>query len=598
MILFKETNALFEALEKEPIISFDSETTGLQWYQGDHAFIWVFGTKDDEYLIDLRGMDPAPFYERFHAFMNDPSRVLIGANSKFDLHMISGLKDYSATVHDIQVLARLEQSDRMKVSLDVVAKEFGYEKLTTVEDWIKKNKAYRFKKTVTGELEKIKRYDAVPEEIIYAYAARDARITYDIYFRLMERLDQIDQYLSSLAIPKDLKQYIHKQALLTRVLFLMEKEGFLVDEDFTRTAYTNERAKIDYELGRFKELTGVDLVDSAKSLTEVFGNVEGVLQSAPRTDKGNTSFTDSFLSSLKHPIAESIINYRTANKKLGTYYSNFLDLRCADGKIHTNFRQSRTKTGRLSSSEPNLQNVSSEEEVIDKEKDAQVRGCFIAPPDYYIVSIDYSSQEMRLMFDLAGEHDIINEIKNGADPHQATADLLGITRKQAKSINFGILYGMGSAKLAASLGLTIDESKRIKRDYFLGLRKVDRFVDAVKGKASLGMLSNISGRVYRFTEKFSYKAINYLIQGSSAEITVNAMLACEKELRSTKSRLVLSVHDELVFYMHKDEVRELVPRIKQLMVGSYEHSWLPMDVGIEIGTRWSELIGWDEWLKS
>ena len=587
MIVAKSCADLFGLLAQHKKISFDSETTGLNWQRGDYAFMWAFGIKDEELLFDLRGQSPAPFYEYFHRFLQDSSHTLIGANPKFDLHMIPELKDYQAHVHDVQVMARFLRSDRLTVGLDALAKERGLQKLDTVKEWIKKNKAYRFEK-VGDNLEKIPRYDAVPEEIIYPYAAGDARLAYDLFDIYTDELHALNKYNLALNPPKDVFKALETEEKVTRVLFKMESRGVCIDEEYTRTALTVERARAVGSCKDFKEITGRDFKDSAKLFTEVFGDAGGVLESAPRTEKGSYSFTDTFLSSVKHPAAKAITTHREAHKKSRTYYTNFLELRGRNGRIHTNFRQSSTATGRLSCSDPNLQNVSTEDD-----SQYQVRGCFVAPEDYYMVAIDYQAQEMRLMLDLAAELKVINEVKAGKDLHQATADLLNITRKQAKNINFGILYGMGVGKLANSLGVSVEVAKVLKRRYFMSLPNVYSLVSKVTERAAKGRLANIAGRVYQFDSKFAYKGVNYLIQGSSAEITKAAMIECEKYLDDKLSKLILSVHDELVFYVHKTEVDEVVPQIAEIMKNAYVHTFLPMDVGIEIGTRWSDLESWN-----
>jgi DNA polymerase-1 len=232
----------------------------------------------------------------------------------------------------------------------------------------------------------------------------------------------------------------------------------------------------------------------------------------------------------------------------------------------------------------------------DDDSEFPIRGCFISPPDFYIVSIDYQAQEMRMMLDMAGEKVLADEIIAGKDVHQATADLVGVSRKQAKTISFGLLYSMGVTKLAGALGVSLAEGQELRNEYFKGLRNVESFIGRVMRKAEKGMISNIAGRIYKFEKKYSYKAVNYLIQGSSSEITKTAMIGCEDFLSDKESKLVLSVHDELVFYVHKNEL-DMIPKLATIMKESYTHDILPMDVGIEIGTRWSEMEDYSEWLE-
>lgn len=603
MIVVENPALLFEELSNHKVISMDCETTGLKWQRGDYAFMWSFATDQESYIYDIRRSGGQDFYERLYQLLMNPEQIVLGVNPKFDLHM-TGIQEYKAQVIDISIMRRLVNTNALAVGLAAIAEEIGLKKDDEVKKWIQKNKAYRWEKSYSGELIKIPRYDMVPDTIMYNYAAIDAEIPVKAYRYYMQKLSEMDVYNQALTIQEDksLFKVLTKEVEVTRVLFNMEKRGFLLDEEYCINADATERAKVHLATEKFKELTGRDFKDSAKYFVELLGESHELIQNAPRTKKGALSFTDEYLSGTDNEIAKTIVQYRKAAKKSGTYYSGFLDLcRRATGMdagpvpptIHTNFRQPQTATGRLSASDPNLQNVSNEDS-----SDNQVRGCFIAPPDHYIVSIDYQAQEMRVMLDFAGEETVISEVKKGKDLHLATAEMMGVSRKEAKTINFGILYGMGGQKLADSLEVTLDAAKLLKQKYMRSLVRVAGFIDRVISKArNQGKITNIEGRVYSFDKGFEYKAINYLVQGSSAEITKTAMIYCERLLAPYISKMVSSIHDELVFYVHKDELF-LIEQIAQAMKDAYKHRSLPMDVGIEIGTRWSEMEGYREWLDN
>lgn len=582
MILLENHAMLFDALKKAQTFSFDTETTGLKWYSTDYPIILSFATLTEEFVVDLRKVSPEPFFSGLRELLLDPEIHLIGTNTKFDLHMVKAY-EIKARVSDTQILMRLNDSDSLKTGLEALGELVGIAKDDTVKKWIQKNKAYRYEFLPNGDPVKIPRYDAVPEEMLYTYAARDARVTFEGYHFLVRELEKLDAYNRTLAGDKSIFNCLHKEEDLLKVLLNIEKRGVLLDLEYTSQGLHHEENHVKEAREDYQKLTGRDFVDSSKALVEAFGSDSAIVRSAPRTEKGNVSFTDSFLSSLNEPVAEAILRFRKSHKKSGTYYSNFVYLKGSDGRIHTNFRQSQTSTGRLSSSDPNLQNVSN-----DDDSRFPIRGCFIAPEGYDILSIDYQAQEMRVMIDMAGQEDLAREILNGKDVHQATADLLGIDRKSAKTINFGLLYGMGVTKMAGALDVPLQEAQRLKNEYFKGLQEVGSFTKRVVAKAEKGRLSNLAGRIYKFDKKFAYKAINYLIQGSSSEITKTAMIECEKFLQDKKTKLVLSVHDELVFYLHESE-HYLVPELASIMKVSYTHDILPMDVGIEIGKRWSEM---------
>lgn len=586
-----------EHLRKNDEFSLDSETTGLLWNTGDRPFLWSISTADRTFLWDVRNSESNYlFYQIMDKQFQREDLTVIFANAKFDLHMFRSDMAFAkillkCKILDILVLARIMNNQMMRAGLDDVAKLFGYAKDDSVKKYIQKHQLYRKHITLMGNEVKIPEYSKVPNEIMYPYAAKDSRITFDCKAKLMQEILMLDGYNQTLLTPKSLATVIDNEAQLTKTLFNMESEGVLIDESYTRSSFSGERSRFEACAHDFKEITGRELVDSPKAFTEIFRAYPDLYSRIPTTEKGNLSFKDSFLSSIAHPVAESITGYRQSYKKAGTYFGNFLQLKAADGRIRTDFRQSKTRTSRLSASSPNLQNVSGDtDEYEESEKDLSVRRCFVAPEGYLWLSLDYKAQELRMLFDLAGETTIIEKIKAGMDGHEVTAQELGITRKKAKTLNFGLIYGMGTTKLAEALGVSVEEAKEIKYTYFKKIPKVGKLIREVTRKAELGLISNWYGRVYRFEKKFAYKAVNYLIQGGCAEITKIAMNRIGGYLadNNCKTKLVLSIHDELCFYLHKDEM-DLIPVLRNIMVEAYEHDTLPMDTSAEIGANWAEL---------
>jgi DNA polymerase I len=315
------------------------------------------------------------------------------------------------------------------------------------------------------------------------------------------------------------------------------------------------------------------------------------------TDKGNPSFAKEFLKpQIDHPIVQTIFDYRDAFKVAGSYYQTFLHFMDENGVLHANIRQSGAATGRFSITDPALQTLKKDEEEIDEddldqETKSQVRRCLVPRENYSFLGLDYKQMEYRVMLDYAGEMELIEAVKNGMDIHQATADLLQITRKQAKTINFALLYGTGKDKLAKMLGLTVEEAVKLKGKYFAKLPKVEAFINNVIFTArNEGRIYNKFGRVYAFLDRnFAYKAPNYLIQGGCSDAMRDAMIGCAELLANTKSRMILQVHDELLFEIHKDE-KYLAPLLKDIMRKAYPHRLLPMDVDEEWSdTSWQDM---------
>lgn len=583
----EELENLTSRLRGESIVSLDFETTGLNAYKGDKPFILSLATVSEEFVVPV-------YYPRLVASLLkvvlgvgiETVKEVRGFNIKFDLHFCNtffGIKpgDINSTLVDAQVLARLVKNDALKLSLDEVSKWYSLRKDKQVEEFIKDNKCYR----LDQEGERIPDYAMVPPEIMHKYAAQDARLHYDLVDHLLMDLGKHQKYLQTLSGEKDIFKLAYLESSVTKVLLGMEAEGVLLDEAYTKAASSFETGRIVESEQQYRSLTGEDLTDSAKALERVFGQYPDILRDVPTTEKGNRSFTDEVLSGIEHPIASAVRGYREANKKVSTYYKNFESLRGFDGRIHTNFRQPGTQTGRLSASNPNLQNVPKEDA-----SEYKARACFIAPPGYKLLSIDYQAQEFRLLLDHSEEMGVIKAVLSGIDVHQATADAFGVSRKVAKLINFGLLYGMGILKLANTLGVSKFEANNLKEKYFRELPKIASFTQAITKKAESGKVSNWAGRVFIFSREYSHKAVNYVIQGGCSDIMRVALVGLHDFLKkgNYKTRVILSIHDEVCFYLKEGE-EHIIPELQRIMTEAYPSVYLPLTTEASIGTRWGEL---------
>lgn len=352
------------------------------------------------------------------------------------------------------------------------------------------------------------------------------------------------------------------ESRLTKILWQMEKTGIRIDPGFCVRAGQSEVREMEAAKTEFKSLTGRDFKDSNKLFAEVFTE-NGTPY--PVTEKGNPSFNADALEAMDDPIARAIKKYRNHEKRYGTYYTSFLYYADDDSIIHASANQDATKTGRMSYSNPNLQNVPKEDEPEDQEKEFLVRGAFV--PRNTFVSIDYDQQEYRMMLDYAGEKKLIAQVLDGADVHQATADLIGLPRKQAKNINFALLYGAGIKKFAAMSGIDEKDAYEIREDYFGKLPGVKNFLRTVKSTGeSRGYVYNWLGRqchINKFEE--SYKLPNHLIQGGCADVCKTAMLRINE--RFPESGLCVQVHDELLF---DTERFDDIPAIMDIMEDVYK----------------------------
>jgi DNA polymerase-1 len=243
--------------------------------------------------------------------------------------------------------------------------------------------------------------------------------------------------------------------------------------------------------------------------------------------------------------------------------------------------------------DPNLQNVPKEL----PEGGFDLRRCFVPSPGFVFLEFDYEAMEFRLMLDYAGETGLIDAIKRGLDPHQATADLTDLTRKSAKTLNFGLLYGMGVTKLAAKLEISEDDARKFRAQYFENLPRVQAFINQATQTAKVrGNVFNWMGRTYQFPDpNFAYKAANALIQGGCADIVRKAMVEVARQIPNFGARLLLQVHDSLLLEVPKDTAPLIVPLVKRVMEEAYVPRSLPMSVKVEIGEEsWGSLRPYEE----
>jgi DNA polymerase-1 len=367
----------------------------------------------------------------------------------------------------------------------------------------------------------------------------------------------------------------------------MEWVGIKINRPYVQEAYHYEMDLKAQAEAEFEALSGHPLVDSGKSLAEAF---TAVGEEYPLTNRGNPSFAAEVLEGFKTPLARVLLKYRSALKLAGTYYANFLTMADSEDLIHANLRLAGTATGRLSCASPNLQNLAKEENT---EQKYTVRRSFVPRPDYCFVMIDYQAAEYRLLLDLCGQTDVSHQVLAGLDVHAATAKMMGVTRSEAKTLNFMLLYGGGVGKLALSLGIPLGRAKELKNTYFDAMPEVTKWTrELVKWAEQNKHFSNLYGFIYQFPNSdHCYAAPNHMIQGCCAQIIRFAMVELHKRLQSMKSRMLLSVHDEVIFEVHKSELH-IVDDLKAIMEQSYTPRLLPQ--ACEVTHSW---VSWADKTK-
>lgn len=607
-------------LIQAPLIAVDTETTGLNAYAGDRAFGISFATPAGTYWFQEQ------YFSVLKPIFEDAAKTFCGHNLHFDLGFLkmAGL-EVKGQVYCTLVGARIEYNDHFQYSLDACAKRIGLEKDDAVKKYLDKNKLFT-REQVPGKklIWKNYRFWEVPIEIIAPYAERDAKIALDLYTRQMGTFIGWEKTRVHKA---SIDPVVALECKTVKVIQRMEESGIRIDRHYIEEAATHEVARLAVAARSFAQASGHGLIDSNKALAGVF---HGLGIEPGRTKKGNPSFTDDVLEGISHPAAAALRDHRDANKRLGTYFSSFLYHSRKNGRIHCSFNAGGTATGRFSSSSPNLQNLSDEDESITP---YPIRRAFIADPGCKLLSVDYQAMEYRLMLDIAGQMDVIEEVKSGKDLHQACADLMGVDRRTAKTINFLLLYGGGISKLAGALFSVHHDEDTLKqicrryfwecmvtepkllenldmakvrddveqlrkadalqRTYFKKLPQVEALIEGVQSTAKTrGYVFNWMGRRSHFpVAKFAYAAPNYIIQGGCADIMRRALARIDELLKPRRSRLLLQIHDEVVIGLNEKEL-DVIEQVREAMIEAYPFRHLPMGATAYVGPTLHDLEEW------
>ena len=535
----------------------DTETTGLR--ENDELFSFAMADDKESYYFNFMEYDglnelyvlKTEHLKYFREIFLHPASTWFMHNAKFDMKMMhrEGIK-FGGTVHCTQAQERVLKNNyfgNRPYSLDSCAKRRGHEKDSAVEKYITKHKLFK-KILIPGKKKAFQEryYYKVPIEIMQKYCEKDALLTREI------GMDQLKKFMPMRNTSYDIMNVVRNERKLTKTLFTMERRGLKIDRAYVEKGLKYEIRAAKAATNKFEEISGAEWSDSSIYLGKIFDTLG---EPYPRTKKGNPSFAKESLEGMETPLAQIIKDIRVHEKYAGTYYSSFLHYSVED-TLHAEAVQGGTEHGRMSYREPNLQNVPKEE------KDGlefYVRKSFVPRDGKAFVFIDYDAMEFKFMVDYAGQLDLIKQLNEGHDPHQATADLVGISRKEAKTLNFGLLYGMGPEKLGKALGIKVWEAKELRSQYFSKLPKVKQFLRAVmeRGK-DRGFVYNWLGRRCAISHAdFAYILPNHIISGGCADAMKVAMN--EIDSRFPGLGMLLQVHDELVF-----EVDSKVERMSEL----------------------------------
>jgi DNA polymerase-1 len=440
----------------------------------------------------------------------------------------------------------------------------------------------------------------VPVEIAAEYAAEDADITWQLYELLVPRLKEMEQE----------KLFHEVEMPLVRVLADMEREGIRLDVE-ALNAFSKELGdELIVLQDKIIAVSGVQFnIDSPKQLGDVlFETLKLGGEKPKKTKTGQYQTSEDVLSAMahEHAVIPLILDYRSLRKLKGTYVDTLpLAVDPTDGRVHTNYRQAVAATGRLSSDEPNLQNI-----PIRTEKGREIRKAFVPRDEHYgLLSADYSQIELRIIAHMSGDANMQEAFRQGLDIHAATAakvfntPLDEVTREQrsrAKAVNFGIAYGQGAFGLSQNLGIPRAEAQGIITGYFAEFPGVKGYMDEMIGFCrEHGYVQTLMGRRRYLPDITSGNntvraaaervAINAPMQGTAADIIKVAMIRIHAWLKAERmnSKLLLQVHDELVFDCHLEEAEALQAQVKHLMEGALELA-VPLVVDMRVGKNWLE----------
>lgn len=582
-----ERKKLLELLLKQKQVCFDTETDRLDALHANLVGIaFAYEAREAYYVPVPNDFEEAKkIVEEFRPFFESEKIEKIAHNVKYDIKVINRYDvDVKYPMFDTMIAHYLINPES-KQSMDFLAEYYLNYKPVSIETLIgKKGKNQR------------SMADLKPTEVV-DYACEDADITFQLK-QLFEPEIQKD-HLKSL--------FYDMEMPLVEVLTSMEQEGIAIDDKGLQ-AYSIELGEtLDTLEKEIKEMAGEDFnVDSPRQLGEILFDKLVVTTKAKKTKTGQYATSEDILQKLKdkHPIIPKILDYRQLRKLKSTYVDPLPELMDeVDGRIHTSYMQTVAATGRLSSNNPNLQNI-----PIRTERGREIRKAFVArDKDHQLMAADYSQIELRIIAALSEDKNMIQAFKSGQDIHAATAakvfdvDIEEVTRDQrssAKAVNFGIIYGQSAFGLAQNLNISRSEAKQIIDSYFEQYPTIKKYMDdAVSFAREKGYVETIMKRrrylkdinsanavVRGFAER---NAVNAPIQGSAADIIKIAMINVYKAMKKAnlKSRMLLQVHDELVFDVHSSEVDKLQALVIKEMEGAVKME-VPMEVEAQIANNW------------
>ena len=587
-------DAWLAKLEAAPLVSFDTETDSLNYMQARIVGLSFSVTPGEAAYVplghDYAGAPPQLDRDQVLAalkpWLEDAGKFKLGHHLKYDAHVLA---NYGISMaghrYDSMLESYVLNSVANRHDMDSAAERYLGIQTIHYED-------------VCGKGAKQIGFNQVDVASATAYAAEDADVTLQLHGALWTQIA---------ALPKLASLYESIEQPLVGVLYRMERTGVLVDRELLRVQSAELDARMREVAADAHVAAGGDFnLDSPKQLQEILFGKLGIPVKR-KTPTGQPSTAEDVLEELaaEYPLPRLILEYRGVAKLRSTYTEKLpAQIEPSTGRIHTSYHQAVAATGRLSSSDPNLQNI-----PIRTPEGRRIRQAFVAPPGHCLIAADYSQIELRIMAHLSGDASLLRAFAEDRDIHQATAaEVFGIAleavsldqRRSAKAINFGFIYGMSAFGLARQLGIGRDEAQKYVDLYFERYPGVKRYMEETTRQArEIGYVETLFGRRLYLPEIASRNqalrqyaersAINAPMQGTAADIIKLAMIDVDRWLRESRvsARLIMQVHDELVLEVAESETTRVIGELRERMAAAAQLR-VPLKVDVGVGKNWDE----------
>ena len=589
----KSLKELIKKASKAKTIALDTETTGLDYMDTELVGISLSYQAGEAYYIPLKHDDDSVdqldldiVLKELRPLLEGSSNKIIGQNIKFDRNVLAKYGvDIASIKNDTMMMSYVLDASATRHNLDALSSYYLNYKTSTFED-------------VAGKGVKQITFDKVPIEAATNYAAEDADITLRLYEELNPRLegeDSLNKLNDEIEIP------------LIEVLSEMEQNGAILNSKILNSQSKDLESRIKKLEEKAYQLAGEEFnLGSTKQLREIFFE-KLKYRIIKKTPGGQPSTDEKVLAELaeEYELPKVLLEHRTLSKLKSTYTDKLPNqVSQSTGKVHTSFHQAVTTTGRLSSSDPNLQNI-----PIRTEDGRRIRQAFEPSKGNKFISADYSQIELRVMAHMSKDAGLLEAFLEGEDVHSKTAsevfdvgikDVTSDLRRNAKAINFGLIYGISAFGLGKQLGISRNLAAEYMAMYFEKYPDVKKYMESTKEFASQnGYVETLFGRRLYLRDinatnamrrqASERAAINAPVQGTAADIIKIAMINMHKAIKTEKSeaKLILQVHDELILDTPKDEIDKIVSLITDSMMGAANLD-VPLEIDIGIGDNWDQ----------